>query len=143
LPRPGTPHVPLLRKLFLQLDNLVKDNKNRFFMAFWSLFTTKRIFKEVIVGFLIASHTHEDIDAHFSYLSKLIKRKNTYVLADLMKAFMDSQKTVSFIPEFVQEVANFNSYLKDFHHDGVNKIVGLEDKHLFKFSLEESGEDRG
>ena len=88
-------------------------------------------------------HTHEDIDAHFSYLSKLIKRKNTYVLGDLMKAFMDSQKTVAFIPEFVQEVADFKSYVKDFHHDGVNKIVGLGDKHLFKFYVEEDGDDRG
>ena len=40
--------------------------------------------------FLIVGHTHEDIDAHFSYLLKLLKMKNTYVLADLMKAFMDS-----------------------------------------------------
>jgi hypothetical protein len=44
---------------------------------------------------------HEDIDAYFSYLSKLLKQKNTYVLADLMKAFMDSQKSAVFILEFV------------------------------------------
>jgi len=138
-------HVPLLRKLFLQLDNSTKDNKNRFLMAFCSLLTARRIFKEVTIRFLIVDHTHKDIDAHFSYLSKLIKRKNTYVLADLMKAFMDSQKTVVFILEFAQEVANFKSYIKDFHHewmnDGINKIVGLSDKHLFKFYVEEDGDD--
>ena len=92
-PLPGRPAVPLPKKLFLQLDNSAKDNKNRFVMAFCSLLTARRIFKEVTVGFLIVGHTHEDIDAHFSYLSKLIKRKNTYVVADLMKAFMDSPKT--------------------------------------------------
>jgi hypothetical protein len=33
-PLPGRLAVPLLRKLFLQLDNSAKDNKNRFVMAF-------------------------------------------------------------------------------------------------------------
>ena len=87
---PRRPAVPLSKKLFLQLDNSAKDNKHRYVMAFCSLLSTRRIFKEVTVGFLIVGHTHEDIDEHFSYLSKLLKMKNTYVLADLMKAFMDS-----------------------------------------------------
>ena len=68
--------VPLPRKLFLQLDNSTKDNKNRYVMAFCSLLTAKRVFKEVTVGFLIVGHTHEDIDAHFNCLSKLLKMKN-------------------------------------------------------------------
>ena len=89
-PIPGRPTVLLPKKLFLQLDNSAKDNKNRYVMAFCSLLIARRIFKEVTVGFLVVGHTHEDIDAHFSYLSKLLKMKNTYVLADLMKAFMDS-----------------------------------------------------
>jgi hypothetical protein len=66
-----------------------------------------------------------------------------YVLADLMKAFMDSQKLVVFIPELVQEVADFKSYMQDFHHDGTNKLSGLEKMHLFRFYVEEDGEDRG
>ena len=40
--------------------------------------------------FLVVGHIHKDIDAYFNYLSKLLKQKNTYVLTDLMKAFMDS-----------------------------------------------------
>jgi hypothetical protein len=112
-------------------------------MAFCSLLTARRIFKEVTIRFLIVGHTHEDIDVHFSYLSKLIKRKNTYVLGDLMKAFMDSQKTVAFIPEFVQKVVDFKLDVKDYHYDSVNKIVGLGNKHLFKFYVEEDGDDRG
>ena len=92
LPFPGRPAVPLPKKLFLQLDNSAKDNKNRYVLAFCSLLIARRVFKEVTVGFLIVGHTHEDIDAHFSYLLKLLKMKNTYVLADLMKAFMDSRR---------------------------------------------------
>ena len=140
-PIPGRPAVPLPKKLFLQLDNLAKDNKNRYVMAFCSLLTAKNVFKEVTVGFLIVSHTHEDIDVHFSYLSKLLKMKNTYVLADLMKAFMDSQKTTAFIPELVQEVADFKKFLHGYHHDGANKLIGLGEMHLFKFYVEKKGDD--
>ena len=95
------------------------------------------------MGFLVVGHTHEDIDAHFSYLSKLLKMKNTYVLADLMKAFMDSQKTTAFIPELVQEVADFKKFLQGYEHDGANKLIGLGEMHLFKFYVEETGDDMG
>ena len=76
-PIPGRPAVPLPKKLFLQLDNSAKDNKNQYVMAFCSLLTARRVFKEVTVGFLVFGHTHEDIDAHFNYLSKPLKMKNT------------------------------------------------------------------
>ena len=140
---PGRPAETLPKKLFLQLDNSAKDNKNRYVMAFCSLLTARRIFKEVTVGFLIVGHTHEDIGAHFCYLSKLLKMKNTYVLADLMNAFMDSQKTTAFIPKLVQEVADFKKFLQGYQHDGANKLIGLGEMHLFKFYVEEKGDDMG
>ena len=143
LPFPGRPAVPLPKKLFLQLDNSAKDNKNRYVMAFCSLLTAKRVFKEVTVGFLIVGHTHEDIDVHFSYLSKLLKMKNTCVHTDLMKAFMDSQKTTAFIPELVQEVADFKKFLQGYQHNGANKLIELGEMHLFKFYVEEKGDDMG
>ena len=142
-PIPGRPAVSLPKKLFLQLDNSAKDNKNRYVMVFCSLLTAKSVFKEVTVRFLIVGHTHEDIDVHFSYLSKLLKMKNTYVLADLMKAFMDSQKTIAFMPKLVQEVADFKKFLNSYQHDGANKFIGLGEMHLFKFYIEEKGNNMG
>ena len=142
-PIPGRSVGPLLKKLFLQLDNFAKDNKNRYIMAFCSLLIARKIFKEVTVGFLVVSHTHEDINAYFSYLSKLLKMKNTYVLANLMKAFMDSQKTTAFIPELVQEVADFKKFLYGYEYDGANKLIGLGEMHLFKFYVEKNGDDMG
>ena len=53
LPFPGRPPIPLVKKLFLQLDNSAKDNKNQYVMAFCLLLTARRVFKEVTVGFLI------------------------------------------------------------------------------------------
>ena len=69
LPLPGRLAIPLLKKLFFELENLAKDNKNQSVIAFCLLLTTQRMLKEVIVGFLIVGHTQENIDAHFSYLS--------------------------------------------------------------------------
>jgi hypothetical protein len=56
---------------------------------------------------------------------------------------MDSQKSAVFILEFVQEVADFKSYVRDFHHDSTNKLSRLGEMRLFKFYVEEDGEGRG
>ena len=95
------------------------------------------------IGFLIVDHIHKDIDAHFSYLSKLLKMKNTYILADLMKAFMDPQKTTTFIPKLVEEVVNFKKLFVGYQHNGTNKLIRLEEIHLFKFYVGEEGNDMG
>jgi hypothetical protein len=54
---------------------------------------------------------------------------------------MDSHKTSVFLLELVQEVADFKSYVRDFHHDDTNKLCGLGEMHLFKFYVEEDGDD--
>lgn len=56
---------------------------------------------------------------------------------------MDSQKTVAFIFKFVLEVVHFTLNVADFHQNGVDKIVGLEELHLFKFYDKEDGYDIG
>jgi CO dehydrogenase nickel-insertion accessory protein CooC1 len=83
---------PLSKNLLLQMDNCGKDNKNWHFLAFLSLLTTKDVFEEMKLGFLIVGHTHEDIDGCFSYMSKKLREQNNYVLVNLMKAFMVSQE---------------------------------------------------
>jgi hypothetical protein len=81
-------------------------------MAFLSLLTAQGVFKEIQVDFLLVGHTHEDIDAYFSHLSKSLKSKNTFVLADLMKAFMQSQE-LAFMPKVIQEGLTSNRSSKD------------------------------
>lgn len=70
---------------------------------------------------------------------KLLRKKNTYILADLIKAFMDSQKTQTFVPEFIYRVIDFKSYVKPFYHNNKNTIVGLHDMHLFKLFVDDNG----
>ena len=59
---------PLPRKLYLQLDNSAKDNKNKYLLAFFSLPTARGVFEEIQAGFLLVGYMHEDIDAYFSHL---------------------------------------------------------------------------
>lgn len=56
---------------------------------------------------------------------------------------MDSQKTVAFILEFIQEVADFKSYIHKYYHDGVNKIIGLGNRHLFKVYIQDDNNNYG
>ena len=58
-PFSNRPAVLLPKKLFLQLDNSAKDNKNQYVMALCSMLTARRVFKEVTIGFLIVGHTCE------------------------------------------------------------------------------------
>ncbi len=52
----------------------MKDNKNRCLLTFLSLLTTREVFEEVRLGFLMVGHTHENIDGCFGYLSKKLKK---------------------------------------------------------------------
>ena len=140
-PATGPPIAPLkslLKNLYLQLDNCAGTNKNRFVMAYLSLLTARKVFKEIQVGFLMVGHTHEDIDAYFSYLSKKLKNANTFVLPDLMKEFMTSQH-LPFVPQLIQEVADFKAFIKDYHHDGASALKGIIDMHLFRFYVDDQG----
>jgi len=76
------------KKLLLQMNNYMKDNKNWHFLAFLSLLIMKDVFNEVKLKFLVVGHTHEDIDGCFGYLSKMLKEQQNYILANLMKAFI-------------------------------------------------------
>ena len=129
---------PPSKELYLQLDNSTKDNKKKYLMVFLSLLTARGVFKEIQVEFLLVGHTHEDIDAYFSHLSKALKSQNTFVVADLMKAFMESQE-LSFMPKFIQEVGDFKSFVKDYQCSGSGRLIGLGEMHLFRFYVDNDG----
>jgi hypothetical protein len=64
---------PSPKKLLLQMDNCMKDNKNRYLWPFLSLLTTRDVFEKARLGFLVVGHTHKEIDGCFGYLSKKLK----------------------------------------------------------------------
>jgi hypothetical protein len=81
---------PLPWKLLFQMDNCMRDNKNRYLFAFLSFLTARDVYEELRLGFLVVGHTHEDIDGCFAYLSKKLKEQSNYYMVDLMKVFMVS-----------------------------------------------------
>ena len=68
--------APLPRKLFVQVDNCIRENKNSYFMSFLESLVEWGIFDEIKVGSLPIGHTHEDVDKSFSTTSSRMKRHN-------------------------------------------------------------------
>ena len=66
----------LPRKLYLQLDNTCKQNKNRFVIAWMCFFVEYNIFEEVTMSFLPVGHTHEDIDQMFSRFAIALRKRD-------------------------------------------------------------------
>lgn len=64
------------RILFLQMDNAPSECKNRFMIAFACWLVHMRIFTEVVFGFLLVGHTHEDVDQMFSQFSRWLSMNN-------------------------------------------------------------------
>lgn len=77
---------PLPPKLFLQLDNCSRENKNRYVMAYLEFLVANSVFSCVEAGFLPVGHTHEDIDQAFSRTSTRLRVTNAITLTDLHTA---------------------------------------------------------
>ena len=63
---------PKAKVLFLQLDNVYRENKNTNLMKFMSYLVQYNYFEKIEVSFLIVGHTHNDLDQIFSLISKKI-----------------------------------------------------------------------
>ena len=58
------------KKLYLQLDNTVAENKNWAVVTFCSLLVAMKRVKSIKINFLPVGHTHIDIDQVFGVLNK-------------------------------------------------------------------------
>ncbi len=70
-------------KLFIQVDNCTRENKNRYFLSYIECLVLWNVFKEIEVSFLPVGHTHEDIDQAFSTTSARLNSNNAITLQDL------------------------------------------------------------
>ena len=46
-------------KLYIQLDNCGRENKNRYFLGMVAILVKRQIVSEATMGFLMVGHTHE------------------------------------------------------------------------------------
>ena len=64
---------PLPAHLWIQADNCGGDNKNHVVLGFCAMLVARGVFKTVQMNHLVVGHTHEDIDAFFAIISRILK----------------------------------------------------------------------
>ena len=83
----------LPKKLYIQLDNCWRENKNKYLFAFLGELVYRGIFDEVIVSFLCKGHTHNENDQTFSVIATYLRNHNDiYCVEDFLKALAAAQQ---------------------------------------------------
>ncbi|WAR04394.1 hypothetical protein MAR_019763 [Mya arenaria] len=113
--------------LYIQADNCARENKNRFMLGFCELLIRLEVFREVHLSFLMVGHTHEDIDAQFSVISKTLRKLDVETLPKLLQI----------LPNSTQIKKLFN--IKDWIAPHLNKIVNHSKPLHFMFMQGEDG----
>jgi hypothetical protein len=126
--------------LFIQLDN-VGTNKNHHLLAYCSWLVKTGVFKKVKIGFLIAGHTHENIDQMFSRFSIRLRRKECFTLPELMKV---ADECFTPVPKcfLTTEIPNIAAWLDGITYDQdsiQNKMKNITHSHQFKIYQDEDG----
>ena len=75
----------LPRKMYLQMDNCWRENKNKYVFAYLSDLILKDVFDDIYVSFLIKGHTHFDPDQVFSRISTRLKIRNAFCPSEFKK----------------------------------------------------------
>ena len=112
----------LPRKLFLQLDNCSRENKNKYLLAFLCDLVWKKVFDEVYISYLPKGHTHFDPDAVFSCISGELENNHALSVEELL-ARMESSKQPSPKVERMHQIANISDYIDE--HELMKPMVGL------------------
>ena len=73
----------LPRRLFVQMDNCSRENKNQYLLSYLEALVIWKVFDIVEAGFLPVGHTHCDIDQAFSSTSDRLRYHKAVTLADL------------------------------------------------------------
>ena len=126
--------------LFIQLDN-VGTNKNHHLIAYCSWLVKTGVFKKIKIGFLIAGHTHENIDQMFSRFSIRLRRKECFTLPELMKV---AEECFTPVPKFIltTEIPNIAEWLDGITYDQdsiQNKMKNITHSHQFKIAKDVDG----
>ena len=77
-------HKFLPPKLFLNLDNCWRENKNQFLLAFLYFLVEIGVFEEVEFMLLIVGHTGNHVDQLFSILAQMFKCREIRTIEDLV-----------------------------------------------------------
>jgi hypothetical protein len=126
----------LPRKLYIQLDNTARENKNRCVLSFLSFLVHVGIFDEVQLGFLMVGHTHEDIDALFGNISKWLKRNNALTVPEFISGCKQANR-------LVQDVIVLHNLfdVKSWLLPNTEELHNHSHPHIFRFTRCENAVD--
>ena len=117
----------LSKVLHLQLDNCAKENKNRWLLGFFAYLIGIELFTQIVLDCLPPGHTHVDIDALFSLLSKAMELLDagsftTFLTRFLKEAYKGSKNKPAlrrldavfdfkaFVDPFLRDFSHFQEY---------------------------------
>ena len=136
------------KKLYLQLDNCGRENKNQYVLAFLALLVEEEVFEEIELGFLMKGHTHEDIDQLLSCVSRYLHKKNAFTLQGKSNNYFSAFYVIVYFAiallqacnnstekmkqtVYLKRVYNVKDWLKPF----INPLHNHSNPHIFRFRL--------
>lgn len=128
-------------KLYLQLDNTVKQCKNRYLMSFLAMLVEHGIFRECVVSFLPVGHTHEDIDQLFSRFAVALRKADFHSRLGLAKVLERSYHTRTGESPRIEHLTrwtNFSEWLEP--HIQKTQFQGITKFRQFMVARNGSGE---
>ena len=120
-------------KLYLQLDNCVRENKNKAVLAYLCWLVQRRVFQEIHVSFLPVGHTHEDIDQVWSRTSIQMKGNDVCCDEELFTLIKKSFHHYGHQAECdsLHAVANIKDWLLEHCHE----VFGLAGREIPHFKI--------
>ena len=120
----------LPRTFYIQVDNCVKENKNRFLFAYIESLIRWNLFDEILVSFLPVGHTHEDIDQTFSRTSDRLRCNDAITLEDLHGELRTVYNNQTFVGS-MNQVVNWSGLCQQ--EKCLSKVKNFSKYRYFKF----------
>ena len=127
-------HKFLPPKLFLNLDNCWRENKNQFMLAFLYFLVEIGVFEEVEFMLLIVGHTGNHVDQLFSILAQLFKTQEIRTIEDLV--FLMENSVIKPKPE-VEELEYIWDWKAAVTPQLTGKMTNHSIPHAFQFKKED------
>lgn len=129
---------PLPKKLFIQLDNCSRENKNKFVMSYFDALIRWGVFDEIQAAFLPVGHTHCDIDQAFSSTSNRLKTHDAITLQDLQIQLRSCYNENTVVMD-LKQVANWSGLCDQ--TNCCHEIDHITKYRFFRFSVSQTNSD--
>ena len=109
------------------MDNCARENKNKYVLGYFSYLIKQNLFSNIYINYLQVGHTHIDVDALFSLISKQMKKTNVFTIDQLHQAIRDGVKSTINVTH-VDNIPHITKYMKEKKY--LNNIVGFTNSKL-------------